>query len=68
MSQRNQHPRESNAARVVAWAKQQISQQNEQLHEALTDAPDYAHVLASVCQPTVNAQRPALPFINVSRA
>ncbi len=45
--------RTPNIARTVAWAQQQLAEQNDALRDALEDAPDFAQVLAAVCPPKV---------------
>ncbi|MEI8255389.1 MAG: hypothetical protein WCJ30_06910 [Deltaproteobacteria bacterium] len=41
--------RSPNIARTLAWAQQQLAEQNDALRESLEDAPDFAQVLAVAC-------------------
>ena len=63
MSQRKPIPRPINIARVVAWAQQQIAEQNQQLHEAVETASPGSDALATVwtfrIESTLNHPRPA---------
>ena len=42
MSQPSNHPRPRNDARFMAWVRQQLAEQNEQLRTALDAAPEFA--------------------------
>ncbi len=69
MNSRHSNPRPSNTARVLAWAQQQIAEQNAALRDALENAPEQAARFEAVTSFAVKAPKQSIhAFVRATRA